>query len=116
MAALSHQGEPLARAVRQNAVMPIFVVEYTYNDRPDLRTQEIARHRAYLGSLAHDGRLLGSGPYTDGSPGALLVFRVDGRPALDALLAADPFAVVGLIAAASVRTWDLVLGGWADGV
>ncbi|PVU81292.1 hypothetical protein DDP54_15415 (plasmid) [Cellulomonas sp. WB94] len=96
--------------------MSIFAVEYTYNDLPDLRTQELARHRAYLGSLAEDGRLLGSGPYTDGSPGALLVFRVDGRAALDTLLAADPFAVVGLIAEARVRTWDLVLGGWADGV
>ena len=96
--------------------MSIFAVEYSYHDLPELRSQTVARHRAYLGSLAEDGRLLGSGPYTDGSPGALLVFRVDGRPALDALLAADPFAVVGLITETRVRTWDLILGGWADGV
>jgi uncharacterized protein YciI len=95
--------------------MSIFAVEYTYRDLPDVRALALARHRAYLGTLAEDGRLLGSGPYTDGSPGALLVFRVDGRAALDALLAADPFAVVDLIAETRVRTWDLILGRWANG-
>jgi uncharacterized protein YciI len=96
--------------------MSIFAVEYTYRDLPEVRAAALAEHRAYLGSLADDGRLLGSGPYSDGAPGALLVFRTEGRDALDALLAADPFVAAGLLAGTRVRTWDLIIGGWASGV
>ena len=53
-------------------------------------------HREYLLSQS---TLLGSGPFVDGAPGALLVFGTADRAELDAILAADPFAVEGLIAA-----------------
>jgi uncharacterized protein YciI len=96
--------------------MSIFAVEYTYRDLPDVRAAALADHRTYLGSLARDGHLLGSGPYTDGSPGALLVFRAEARAPLDALLAADPFVAAGLLAGTRVRAWDLIIGAWADGV
>jgi hypothetical protein len=95
--------------------MSIFAVEYTYRDLPDVRAAALAEHRTYLGTLAEDGRLLGSGAYADGSPGALLVFRVEDRAALDPLLAADPFVAAGLLAETRVRTWNLIIGGWADG-
>ena len=94
--------------------MSIFAVEYIYHDLPDVRAATLARHRDYLGALAEDGRLLGSGPYADGSPGALLVFRVGGRSVLDPLLAGDPLAVAGLIAETRVRPWNLGLGPWAS--
>lgn len=100
--------------MREDAVMPTFAVQYTYDARLDLQAAIRPEHRDYLRRLAVDGSLLGSGPYTDGVPGALLVFRAQDRVTLDALLSGDPFARAGLIAATTVRTWDVVLGPWSD--
>lgn len=94
--------------------MPTFAVQYTYDARRDLQDAVRPEHRAYLGGLAADGSLLGSGPYTEGAPGALLVFRARDRDELDGLLAGDPFARAGVISATTVRTWDIVLGPWAE--
>jgi len=51
--------------------------------------------------------------FSDGAPGALLVFRADDQAVVDAILAADPFAREGLVADADVRAWELVLGPWS---
>jgi uncharacterized protein YciI len=96
--------------------MPIFAVQYAYDDRRDLQGAVRPDHRAYLRGLADDGLLLGSGPFTGGEPGALLVFRVDSRDALDTILAGDPFARAGVIATTTVRPWELILGTWAGSV
>jgi len=93
--------------------MTLFAVRYTYDDRSGERDATRPEHRAYLARLADDGLLLGSGPLMDGEPGALLVFAAGSREQLDGLLAADPFARAGLVAATEVRTWDLVIGPWA---
>ncbi len=93
--------------------MPIYAVQYAYDDRRDLQDEVRPAHRAYLGGLADQGLLLGSGPYTAGEPGALLVFRVEDRAQLDALLDADPFAGAGVIGSVGVRPWNIVLGPWA---
>ncbi|WP_273651195.1 YciI family protein [Cellulomonas fimi] len=93
--------------------MPTYAVTYTYDERTDVRDRVRPEHRDYLRSLADDGLLLGSGPFTEGEPGALLVFRADDRAALDALLDADPFAREGIVAATAVRTWDVVIGPWS---
>ena len=55
--------------------MPTYAVRYTYDERTDVRDTFRAEHRSYLSALAEHGTLLGSGPFTDGDPGALLVFR-----------------------------------------
>jgi len=93
--------------------MTVFAVRYTYDERSAQRDAARPEHRAYLARLADDGLLLGSGPLTDGEPGALLVFAAGSREELDRLLADDPFARGGLVAATEVRTWDLVIGPWA---
>ncbi|KMM46799.1 MAG: YciI family protein [Cellulomonas sp.] len=93
--------------------MPMFAVQYTYDQRDDVRDVVRPRHRAYLAGLAESGALRGSGPYVGGSPGALLIFSADDEAALRALLEADPFHLEGLIAATEVREWNLVLGPWA---
>lgn len=90
-------------------------VQYVYDDRRDLQDEVRPAHRAYLGGLADQGLLLGSGPYTDGDAGALLVFSTEDRAQLDALLAADPFDHAGVISSVGVRTWNVVLGPWAAG-
>lgn len=93
--------------------MPTYAVRYTYDERTDVRDAVRPEHRAYLSGLADQGVLLGSGPFADGAPGALLVFRTADRDALDAVVAADPFTREGLVREADVRTWDLVLGPWS---
>ncbi|MDM8084082.1 YciI family protein [Cellulomonas cellasea] len=93
--------------------MPTYAVQYAYDDRRDLQDEVRPAHRAYLGGLADQGLLLGSGPYTEGEPGALLVFQAQDRAQLDGLLADDPFAHAGVIATVGVRPWNVVLGPWA---
>jgi uncharacterized protein YciI len=106
MAALCHR-------LRQDDAMPTYAVRYTYDERDDVRDRFRPEHRAYLSGLADQGTLLVSGPFADGAPGALLVFRADERAAVDAILAADPFAREGLVVDADVRAWEPVLGPWA---
>ncbi|NUU19656.1 hypothetical protein HP550_20630 [Cellulomonas humilata] len=93
--------------------MPTYAVRYTYDERTDVRDQVRPEHRAYLTALAEHGTLLGSGPFTDGDPGALLVFRAASPEVLDAILADDPFVREGLVAHSDVRAWDVVLGPWS---
>jgi uncharacterized protein YciI len=65
------------------------------------------QHRERLAALAEDGRLLAAGPWGDDS-GALLVFLVDDRPALDALLADDPYYTAPGVTVSSVQEWNPV--------
>jgi uncharacterized protein YciI len=90
--------------------MPTYAVRYTYDDRTDLRDRVRASHREYL---LNQSTLRGSGPFVGEAPGALLVFGTTDRAELDAILAADPFAIEGVIAQTDVREWDVVLGPWS---
>lgn len=94
--------------------MPTYAVRYTYDERTDVRDHFRAEHRAYLSALAEHGTLLGSGPFTDGDPGALLVFRAASPEVVAAILADDPFVREGLVADSDVRAWDVVLGPWSS--
>lgn len=94
--------------------MSLFAVRYTYDARTDLQGQVRPEHRAYLAARAEAGELLGSGPFADGAPGALLVLDVPDRERLDQLLADDPFARAGVIADVDVRAWDVVIGPWSQ--
>ena len=91
----------------------VYAVRYTYDDRSDHRLGVRPRHRAWLAERLAAGDLLASGPFADGEPGALLVFRAASRDEVDALLALDPFAAEGVVAATDVREWEQVLGPWA---
>ncbi|MEV7971684.1 YciI family protein [Cellulomonas sp. NPDC089187] len=94
--------------------MSLYAVTYAYDQRADLQDQVRPAHRAYLRGLADRAKLRGSGPYTDGAPGALLIFAADDRAELDGLLADDPFAQAGVISDTQVREWALLTGPWAD--
>lgn len=93
--------------------MQTYAVQYVYDDRHDVQDEVRPAHRLYLTGLAEQGLLLGSGPFTDGAPGAQLVFRTEDLAQLDRLLDADPFAIAGVIAEVGVRTWNVVIGPWA---
>ena len=55
-----------------------------------------------------------SGPVVGGELRAgLLLFTVETRAELDALIAADPFAIEGLIEALTVTEWNPLFGAFA---
>jgi len=87
-----------------------------HDSRTDLQGELRPEHRAYLRELADRGALHGSGPIADGESGALLILDAPDRAVLDALLAEDPFARTGVIAAIEVRTWNVVIGPWSAGL
>lgn len=93
--------------------MTVYAVRYTYNDHTEHRLVVRPTHRAWLAERLAAGELLASGPFTDGEPEALLVFRAGSRDELDAMLGRDPFADADVIAAIEVREWEQVLGPWA---
>jgi uncharacterized protein YciI len=64
-------------------------------------------HRERLKAMADDGRLLLAGPWADDT-GALLVFLVDSREELDAILAADPYYSTPGVTITSVNEWNPV--------
>jgi uncharacterized protein YciI len=91
--------------------MTIFAVTYRYSD--DVATRDALRneHREYLRDLADQGLLLVSGPFGPDDPaGALLLFRADDRPHVDALVGNDPFTASGVIVDATTAEWEPVIG------
>jgi uncharacterized protein YciI len=90
--------------------MTVFVVEYVYAaDSSAARDEHRPAHRAWLSTLAEDGRLLTSGPYGDDA-GALLIFKVQDEAELNDLLKQDPFALEGTIAGIRTTEWTPVIG------
>ena len=92
--------------------MPTYAVRYTYAvDSGATRDSVRPAHHAYLRSRPE---LLGSGAFVGGDAGALLVFEATDAAALDAILAADPFAQAGVITSTDVREWKIVSGRWSE--
>jgi hypothetical protein len=84
----------------------MYAVELTFTDDPTRLSLRPA-HREHLAGLVADGRLLAAGPWSDDT-GSLLLFLVDGRDELDAILAADPYYTAPGTAMA-VHEWNPVI-------
>lgn len=69
---------------------------------------------AYLADLVAAGSLRASGPLI-GTPhrSGFLIFTVPDRAKVEALVAADPFAVEGLIENLTITEWDPLFGAFA---
>lgn len=100
--------------------MTVFAVQYTYDHRSQERDQVRPAHRAFLGDLLTAGTLLASGPFTGATAGveaepdgALLLLRAESVAEAEQVLDGDPFALSGLIAERSLRSWDPVFGPWS---
>ncbi|GAA3289003.1 YciI family protein [Arthrobacter citreus] len=94
--------------------MSIFAVEYVYDaDSASIRDEHRPTHREWLAGLTESGRLLASGPFTDGA-GALLIFTAEDEVDLSNLLKQDPFASVGAISGMKTTQWKPVIGAFAD--
>ena len=93
--------------------MKFFVVTMTHPDGEGWG-QHVMPHVEYLQALIARGKLRASGP-AKGTPlrAGLLIFTVEDRAELDALIAADPFAIEGLIEELTVIEWDPMFGAFA---
>ncbi|GAB3696618.1 YciI family protein [Corynebacterium nasicanis] len=92
--------------------MKHFAVHYQYPEGSADIVRLRPEHRAWLASLLDVGRLVASGPYTDGSGGALIVIRLPETATLhDAaeLMDQDPFTREGVLAGREIREWNPVL-------
>ena len=83
----------------------MYAVQLAFSD--DARLPLRPQHRERLAHLAAGGQLLAAGPWTDDS-GALLVFAVPSRDALDAILADDPYYSAPGVTVTSVHEWNPV--------
>lgn len=95
--------------------MTTFAVIYKYEADSEKITEIRPKHREFLGQLKQEGKLVGSGPFTDGDGGALIVIRLPEPAALDdaiALMDTDPFFVGGALEGRAFHTWDPVLNIW----
>jgi uncharacterized protein len=84
----------------------MFAVLLAFSDDP-ARLEHRPAHRERLAGLVADGRVLAAGPWSDES-GALLVFLVDSREELDALMAADDYYRAPGVTVAGVHEWNPV--------
>ena len=84
----------------------MYAVQLAFSDDP-ARLEGRPAHREKLAAHRAEGRLLAAGPFADES-GALLVFLVDDRAAIDQILAADPYYSGPGVTVASVQEWNPV--------
>jgi uncharacterized protein YciI len=83
----------------------MYAVQLAFSADP-ARIELRPQHRSRLAELAADGKLLAAGPWLDDT-GALLVFVVDSRDELDAIMTADPYYSAPGVTA-SVNEWNPV--------
>ena len=85
----------------------MYAVQLAFTDDPT-RLELRPSHRERLAAHAAAGRLMAAGPWSD-ETGALLVFLVDDRAAVDEILADDPYYAAPGVTVASIQEWDAVI-------
>lgn len=92
--------------------MKYFAAIYDYKPQNPLVAQTRAQHREFIAALHAEGKIFGSGPFTDTFGGALIIFALsDDAQVADALKLTeeDPFVQAGVVTARSVREWNPVI-------
>jgi uncharacterized protein len=84
----------------------MYAVQLAFSDDP-ARLEGRPAHREKLAAHQAAGRLLAAGPYADES-GALLVFLVPGRDAMDEIIADDPYYTGPGVTVAGIHEWTPV--------
>lgn len=93
--------------------MPFFVATMSHPNGAGWNRHLVA-HVAYLQDLIAAGSLRASGPLI-GTPlrSGFLIFTAPDLTRVEALVAADPFAVEGLIESLTITEWDPLFGAFA---
>jgi uncharacterized protein YciI len=84
--------------------MTLFVLEYRFPADSERRLAVRPRHRDYLEQLGREGVVLAAGPFGDDS-GALIIYSAEDEPALERILADDPYVQEGVFGTRCVREW-----------
>ena len=89
--------------------MKYFAATYTYGEQSLVDATRPA-HREFIASQLSLGRVVGSGPYTDGTQALIILQLPDTATEADAaaVLDDDPYAAAGALAARDVREWNPV--------
>ena len=90
--------------------MTLHAVIYRYADDPGRLDRHRPVHKDYLASLFEPGRIVVSGPLTDGAAGALLILDADDADHVATMLDLDPFWDLGLIVDRQIRRWSPFFG------
>ncbi|VEH08699.1 YciI family protein [Corynebacterium kutscheri] len=93
--------------------MSYFAFIYHYDPTNDEIAATRPQHREFIASLNKKGQILGSGPFTEGNGGALIVLSLGDTATLDdatAIMNADPFYEQGLVDKREVHAWNPVIG------
>lgn len=89
--------------------MALYAVIWKYTDDKARIAAAKDPHIDYIKKMVKAGVLLEAGGWRDGS-GALLVFKVADRAALQPWLNNDPFTTDGVIVSTEVHDWNVVVG------
>lgn len=95
--------------------MKYFAAIYDYRPDNPVVADTRPQHREYIASLHAEGKIHGSGPFTDSYGGALIVFSLDDAATVADALAltdADPFVQAGVVTKRAVREWNPVITGF----
>lgn len=85
----------------------MLILELVFTASPE-RLAARPAHRAFLGRLHEEGRLVAAGPLADDT-GAVLIFDAE-RAELDHILDTDPYYRIPGVEIAAVREWAPVVG------
>lgn len=90
--------------------MKYFACTYTYVQDDSLVGAARPAHREFIAEQLSQGRVVGSGPYVDGSQALIIIQLPDTATQSDAeaLMDADPYIAAGALAAREIREWNPV--------
>ena len=99
----------------ERACMPYFILFYeVVDDFPLKRTPFRAQHLQQVQDAHDRGELLMAGVLAEPADRAVLVFRVDGRSAVEEFARSDPYVANGLVTRWQVRSWMQVIATKPD--
>lgn len=91
--------------------MTYFAVTCSYSPDSEAVVELRPTHREFIATLLAEGNIVGSGPFTDGEGGALIVIALpEGSNLVDAetLMNNDPFYKEGVLENRTIQTWNPV--------
>ncbi|MDR1990726.1 MAG: YciI family protein [Acidobacteriaceae bacterium] len=92
--------------------MPHFVLLYDYiEDNVARRAPIRPAHLALVNDAHSRGELVMAGPLGDPHEGALLIFNVDHREAVEQFVQRDPYVQHGVVTRWRIVPWTVVSGG-----
>ncbi|MEN2435856.1 YciI family protein [Weeksellaceae bacterium A-14] len=95
--------------------MAYFIATYTHPDEEGWK-KHLQAHIDFLIDCVEKGKIFSSGPFID-TPvrSAAIIFQVEDRKEVEALVAKDPYTIYGQVGECVIREWKPLFGTLADG-